>query len=33
MKKAAQQLIAEFPRSASNIPMTIGIELGDVWRH
>jgi len=33
MKKPLQHLIAEVPRSASKVEMTIGIDLGDVWSH
>src|SRR5258707_550475 len=33
MKKTLQHLIAEVPRSASKVEMTIGIDLGDVWSH
>jgi transposase len=33
MKKTAQHLIAEVPRSITKVGMTIGIDLGDVWSH
>jgi Transposase len=33
MKKPSQHLIAEVPRSITKVGMTIGIDLGDVWRH
>src|ERR1035438_9785067 len=33
MKKPSQHLIAEVPRSAAKVGMTIGIDLGDVWSH
>ena len=32
MKNPTQHLIAEVRRSASKVKMTIGIDLGDVWR-
>jgi transposase len=33
MKKPLQPLIAEVPRNASKVEITIGIDLGDVWSH
>jgi Transposase IS116/IS110/IS902 family len=33
MRKPAQYLIAEVPRSLTKVGMTIGIDLGDVWSH
>ena len=33
MKKPLQHLIAEVPRRAAKVEMTIGIDLGDVWTH
>jgi transposase len=33
MKKPLQHLIAEVPRRAARVEMTIGIDLGDVWTH
>lgn len=33
MKKPAQHLIAEVPRKCSQVELTIGIDLGDVWSH
>jgi transposase len=33
MKKPTQHLIAEVPRRDSQVGMTIGIDLGDVWSH
>ena len=33
MKKHTQDLIAEAPRGCSQVGITIGIDLGDVWSH
>src|ERR1700761_5897167 len=33
MKKRTQHLIAEVPRKRSQVELTIGIDLGDVWSH
>ena len=33
MKKPAQHLIAEVPRTCAKVELTIGIDLGDVWSH
>ena len=33
MKKPIRHLIAEVPLGSSNVGMTIGIDLGDVWSH
>src|SRR5580693_4941897 len=33
MKKHTQDLIAEVPRGCSQVGITIGIDLGDVWSH
>jgi transposase len=33
MKNSSQHLIAEVPRRQSRVEITIGIDLGDVWRH
>jgi transposase len=33
MKKHTQDLIAEVPRDSSQVGITIGIDLGDVWSH
>jgi hypothetical protein len=32
MKSRAHHLIAEIPRGQSRVEMTIGIDLGDVWK-
>jgi hypothetical protein len=33
MKKPAHNLIAEVPGRRSRVEMTIGLDLGDVWRN
>ena len=33
MKKHTHDLIAEVPRSCSQVGITIGIDIGDVWSH
>src|ERR1700744_5866192 len=33
MKKRTQQLIAEMPRKRSQVELTIGIDLDNVWSH
>jgi transposase len=33
MKKQLQDLIAEAPCRNTQVEMTIGIDLGDVWSH
>ena len=33
MKKRTQHLITEAPRKRSQVELTIGIDLGDVWSH
>ena len=33
MKKPVQHLISEVPPGGAKVEMTIGVDLGDVWRH
>ena len=33
MKRTTQHLIAEVSRRQSEVELTVGIDLGDVWSH